>query len=96
MDDVYLKVQVLSDQCANHEARIDKLESEQKELQQLNVTMHEMSIDQCHMKDDIFEIKKCVKVLSDLPAQRWNSMVEKIIAVLTGALLTYLITVLGG
>lgn len=96
MDDVYLKVQVLSDQCSALETRIDKLETEQKELSQLNVAMHELTIDQRHMKDDINEIKKCVKVLSDIPSQRWNAMIEKAIAVLLGAFLAYLFSVLGG
>lgn len=96
MDDVYLKVQVLSDQCSTLETRVDKLEKEQKELSQLNVAMHELTIDQRHMKDDIYEIKKCVKILSDIPSQRWNSMVEKVIAVLVGAFLAYLFTVLEG
>ena len=85
MDDLAIKLQETTDRSLRNESRIEKLETEQKELSELALSVQELATNQVNMKDDLTQIKKDVRSLITLPTKRWNSVVEKVITLLVGA-----------
>ena len=59
--------------------RIDELAKEQKALNELATSVAMMTQEQKDIREDISEVKKDVKTLTNLPAKRWNDVIEKIV-----------------
>lgn len=74
------------------EVRQDKLEKRQDNLEQLTNAFSVMQNEQEHIKEDLGEIKGDVKTLVDKPAKRWDSVVEKVLTVIVGLLVGYLLS----
>lgn len=72
--------------------RLDKMEERQDNLEQLTNAFSVMQKEQEYIKDDIGEIKTDVKSLAEKPAKRWESVVERIITVVVGAVAGYLLS----
>ena len=92
MDDLAIKLQETTDRSLRNEARIEKLETDQKALSELALSVQELATNQVNMKDDLTQIKKDVRSLITLPSKRWNSVVEKVITLLVGAFIAWLLT----
>ena len=92
MDDLAIKLQETTDRSLRNEARIEKLETDQKALSELALSVQELATNQVNMKDDLTQIKKDVRSLISLPSKRWNSVVEKVITLLVGAFVAWLLT----
>ena len=92
MDDLAIKLQETTDRSLRNEKRIEKLETEQKALSELALSVQELATNQVNMKDDLTQIKKDVRSLITLPTKRWNSVVEKVITLLVGAFVAWLLT----
>lgn len=92
MDDLAIKLQETTDRSLRNESRIEKLETEQKALSELALSVQELATNQVNMKDDLTQIKKDVRSLITLPSKRWNSVVEKVITLLVGAFVAWLLT----
>ena len=93
--DLAVKLQKVDDRSQRNEGRIKKLEENQTALTELALSVKEVATDQTNMKNDITEIKKDVKNLSSIPAKRWEAVVEKVILVVVGALIAFLLGKLG-
>lgn len=96
MDDLAIKLQETTDRSLRNEARIEKLETDQKALSELALSVQELATNQVNMKDDLTQIKKDVRSLITLPTKRWNSVVEKVITLLVGAFVAWLLTSVAG
>lgn len=92
MDNLAIKLQETTDRSLRNESRIEKLETEQKALSELALSVQELATNQVNMKDDLTQIKKDVRSLITLPTKRWNSVVEKVITLLVGAFVAWLLT----
>lgn len=92
MDEFAIKLQETADRSLRNEARIEKLETDQKALSELALSVQELATNQVNMKDDLTQIKKDVRSLITLPAKRWNSVVEKVITLIVGAFVAWLLT----
>lgn len=92
MDELAIKLQETTDRSLRNEARIEKLETDQKALSELALSVQELATNQVNMKDDLTQIKKDVRSLITLPAKRWNSVVEKVITLIVGAFVAWLLT----
>lgn len=75
--------------------RIDELAREQKALNELATSVALMTQEQKAIKDDVSEVKKDVKTLTNLPAKRWNDVVEKIVWLVIGGAVTALLVQAG-
>ena len=82
----------MSVRIENVETRQDKLEKRQDNLEQLTNAFAKMETEQSYIKKDVSEIKSDVKMLADKPARRWESVVEKAITVVVGAVVGYLLS----
>ena len=47
------------------------------------------------MKKDIIEIKTDVKALTSIPSKRWEAIVEKVVLVVVGAVIAFLLGKIG-
>ena len=92
MDELAIKLQETTDRSLRNESRIEKLETDQKALSELALSVQELATNQVNMKDDLTQIKKDVRSLITLPTKRWNSVVEKVITLLVGAFVAWLLT----
>ena len=92
MDDLAIKLQETTDRSLRNESRIEKLETDQKALSELALSVQELATNQVNMKDDLTQIKKDVRSLITIPSKRWNSVVDKVIALIVGAFVAWLLT----
>lgn len=92
MENIDVKLQEVTDRSLRNEARIVKLEENQKALNVLALSVQELADNQVNMKDDISEIKTDVKALTAIPGKRWDGMLDKAIAVLIGAFIAWLMS----
>ena len=72
--------------------RIEKLEQQQENLNKLVTAVEVLAAREKGVETDVKEIKTEVKAINARPGKRWDSMVDKLLAVLAGAFLTWLLT----
>ena len=70
--------------------RMDDVEKDQKALNELTASVRELAADQGNMKEDIREIKTDVKGLTSIPGKRWESLVDKLLFAVAGAVLAWM------
>lgn len=92
MDELAMKVQHIEDQCNDHGKRIDKLEESNKALTELALSVESLATNQSNMKEDVKEIKKDIKSITSVPGKRWNALMDKLITLLAGAFIAWLIS----
>lgn len=75
--------------------RLDDVEKRQDDLGELVSTVKVLAIREENVENDVKEIKVDVKNLTNKPAQRWDSLVEKIILTVVGAIVGFILVKLG-
>ena len=93
--DLAIKLQKVDDRSQRNEGRIKKLEENQTALNELALSVKELATDQTNMKKDIIEIKTDVKALTSIPSKRWEALVEKVVLVIVGAVIAFLLGKIG-
>ena len=71
------------------------VEKRQDNLDELVSTVKVLAVREENVESDVKEIKTDVKAIKDIPASRWNSVVEKIICVIAGAVIAFLLSKVG-
>ena len=84
-----------NDRSKSNTHRIDRLEERQDNLDKLVSSVSVMAEKQERMEGDIGEIKTDVKSLAEKPAKRWESVVDKVLMVLVGAIVAYALAKIG-
>ena len=69
--------------------RLDDIEKRQDNLDELVKSVALFAQEQEYIKEDVKEIKADVKALTDKPAKRWDSLVDKAIWALAGAFIAW-------
>ena len=97
MDEVEIakEHQLIWDLAKSNKKRIDSLEEEQKELRNLTTAVSQMVIEQKNMRDDLVEMKADVKTIKEKPAKRWDSMAEKVLSLITAAVVAWMLAQIG-
>lgn len=83
------------DLARSNKKRIDKLEEEQKELRNLTKAVSRMVVEQKNMREDLAEMKDDVKQIKEKPAKRWDSVAEKVIVLVTTAVVAWMLGQIG-
>ena len=94
-DEIAREHQLIFDLAKSNKRRIDNLEEEQKELRNLTHAVSQMVVEQKNMRDDLMEMKGDVKQIKEKPAKRWDSVAEKIIGLITAAVVAWMLTQIG-
>ena len=95
IEDIAIKLQETTDRSTRNEGRIKKLESESAVLHQLATSVAVMAEQMKTMNASVLTLTTEVEELRDKPAKRWDTLVDKIIWAVAGAVLTYIIARIG-
>lgn len=93
--DIEHRMTVVEDRSKSNAERLDDVERRQDNLDELVSTVKVLAVREENVEHDVKEIKSDVKTLKDIPAKRWNDMVNKIICVIAGAVVAYLLAKAG-
>lgn len=89
------RLTALEDATESNTKRIDELEKRQDNLDELVSTVKVLAIREEKVESDVKEIKVDVKSLADIPAKRWNSLIEKIILAVAAAVVGFILAQIG-
>ena len=97
MDEIELakEHQEILDLAKSNQKRINNLEEEQKELRKLTTAVTEMVTEQKNMRGDISEMKGDIKEIKEKPGKRWDTMAEKVLSLITAAIVAFMLAKLG-
>ena len=92
MDELQMehRVTAVEKLAGSNRHRLDDIEKRQDNLDELVKSVALFSQEQEYIKEDVKEIKADVKALTDKPAKRWESLVDKLLLVAAGAFLGWL------
>lgn len=89
------RLTAVEDRSASNTHRLDDLERRQDDLDELVSTVKVLAVQEKNLENDVKEIKSDVKSLTSKPGQRWDSLVDKIIWAVAGAVLAFLLAKIG-
>lgn len=75
--------------------RLDEVEKKQDDLSELVGTVKVLATREEQVETDVKEIKNDVKILTNKPAKRWESLVSQIITILIAAIAGFVLAKIG-
>jgi predicted nucleic acid-binding Zn-ribbon protein len=93
--DIEHRLTTVEDRSKSNTKRLDEVEKRQDNLDELVSTVKVLAVREENVESDVKEIKSDVKSLKDLPGKRWNAVVEKVLLVIVGMVVTFLLTKIG-
>lgn len=75
--------------------RLDEMEKRQDNLDELVGTVKVLAVREENVENDVKEIKSDVKSLTNKPAQRWDSLMEKIMLTVAAAVVGFILAKFG-
>ena len=85
----------VEDRSKSNQHRLDELEKRQDNLDDLVSTVKVLAVREETVENDVKEIKEDVKSLKGKPGERWDSLMDKIIWAVAGAVLAYILAKIG-
>ena len=85
----------VEDRSKSNQHRLEELEKRQDNLDDLVSTVKVLAVREEAVENDVKEIKADVKSLTSKPGQRWDSLMDKIIWAVAGAVLAFLMAKIG-
>ncbi len=102
MEGLEERVTAVEQRCKSNGHRIDKVEQEQAVIHELAASIRVMASEQKHTSDTIREVKEDVSRLDGKvdalelkPGKRWESIVDKIIWAVAGAIIAFVLARIG-
>ena len=95
IDEVALKLQETTDRSVRNEGRIKKLEGEHTVLQSLATSVAVMAEQIKTMNGSISRLTGEVEEIKEKPGKRWESIAEKALTVIVGAVVGYVLAQIG-
>lgn len=90
-----IKLQEVADRSIRNEGRIKKLENETNTLHKLATSVEVMAEQLKTMNSNFVSLRNDVESLKEKPSKRWDSIVDKVLWGVVGALLTYILSQIG-
>ena len=92
MDELQMehRVTAVEKLAGSNRHRLEDVEKRQDNLDELVKSVALFAQEKEYIKEDVKEIKADVKALTDKPAKRWESLVDKLLLVAAGAFLGWL------
>ena len=85
----------VEDRSKSNTKRLDEVEKRQDNLDDLVSTVKVLAVREENVETDVQKIKTDVKSLKEIPGNRWNSIVEKVLLVIVGAVITFIMSKIG-
>lgn len=83
------RLTAVEDRSRGNQRRIERVEKAQEDMTELVRSVASIAQKQSDMDGDMKEIKADVKLLTDKPAKRWESVVEKALLTVVAALISW-------
>ena len=90
-----VKIQKLFDADRMTQARLNKLAAVVEDIQELNLSVAKLADNMKQMLSAQREQNERLKILESKPAKRWESVVDKILMLIVGALIGFVLLRLG-
>ena len=81
----------VEDRTKSNAHRIDELERRADNTEKLVTSVALIAEKQSHMEGDVREMRSDIKKLVEKPGKRWDSIVEKVLYTVVGAVVAYLL-----
>lgn len=94
-EEIARAIQANKDLSERNQARIVKLENEQKELRDLTTAVNGMVVEQKNMRHDLTEMKGDLKQIKEKPAKRWDFIAERVLGLITAAIVAWMLAQIG-
>jgi hypothetical protein len=94
-EELALRQQATDDRSIRNEARIKKLEAENKSLHDLATSVAVMAEQLKSMNTNVSTLKNDVEEMKEKPAKRWNSLIDKIVWAIAAALIGFALAQIG-
>lgn len=85
----------VEERAKSNSHRLDEVEQRQDNLDKLVSTVKVLADREERVETDVKEIKEDVKSLTNKPAKRWDSLVDKIIITVAAAIIGFILAKLG-
>ena len=85
----------VEERAKSNSQRLDEVEKRQDDLDELVSTVKVLAVREENVETDVKEIKSDVKSLTNKPAKRWDSMVEKVIWAVVAAVVGFMLAQIG-
>lgn len=85
----------VEDRSKSNAERLDAVEKRQDNLDELVSTVKVLAVREENVEKDVSEIKADVKTLTNKPAKRWDDLVDKVIILLAGGIVGFILTQIG-
>lgn len=95
IEDIALKLQETTDRSIRNEGRIKKLEDENGTLHSLATSVAVMAEQMKQMNKSVTTLTEEMEEMKDKPAKRWDTLIDKIIWAVAGAILAYFLSQIG-
>lgn len=89
------RITEVEERSKTNERRIEEVEKRQDDLDELVSTVKILALREENVESDVKEIKNDVKNLTNKPAQRWDSLVDKVIWAVAGAVVAFMLSQIG-
>lgn len=80
----------IEDRCKSNTHRLDDMDARIDNITELTTSVKVLTTREERVESDVKEIKADVKSIAAKPGKRWESLVDKILAALAGALIAWL------
>ena len=90
-EEIVIKLAQVDERAKSNTHRLEKLEEEHATLCELASTMRVMAEKQNQMADTVDKLDGKVEALESKPGKRWDAIVDKIIMLVVGAIISYLL-----
>jgi allophanate hydrolase subunit 1 len=94
-EEIVRRIQANKDLSERNMARIEKLEKGQEEFRDLVKAVNGMVVEQKNIRNDLTEMKSDVKQIKEKPAKKWDSAVDKVLTLIIGAVVLYMLAQIG-
>lgn len=75
----------------SNQHRLDSLEGKMDALNSLATSVAQMVVEQRHMTEELKSLKLDLKAMEKVPSQRWNKVIDAVIAALVAAFITFVL-----
>lgn len=95
-EELNVKITEVEQRAKGNTRRIEAVERRQEALTELTTTVGILTTKQEAVETDVKEIKAGVNSLMAKPAKRWEGLIDKLLYVIAGAFLAWLVSSLPG
>ncbi len=85
----------VEERAKSNSHRLDSVEERQDKLDELVSAVNVLAVREQNVEKDVKEIKGDVKALTSKSGQRWDSIVDKIIMLVVGAAVAFVLSKIG-